>query len=461
MAMKRASCLARSGSETRSGDDWALGLLGRLGLELLGALVVLLAGCTDSPQSDPNRTPTYFQDVEPLLGRRCVSCHQPGNLAPFSLATWADVEPKATLIAAAVQSLQMPPFPPAQTDGCPQIDDPRVMTQAERDLIARWATAGAPAGDAHPQELPGKPTGPLGPPSDRFPMPESYTSAGRDSDDYRCFLIDPKLTTLAAVSAVSVEPGNRQIVHHAAVYAIPPSEVDAIKKLDAADPGPGYTCFSGAGVLMAYSIGLWVPGFDAPLAPPRPTVGFYLPPGWQLVLQNHYNYANGITADLSTVTLWRGTLVTEIPHIMYLADYTFFLPAGAKSTTSSATGEIISPLATPMLGQSAPGFIYSAWAHMHLLGQTFTMDLVRPDGSEQCLLHIPVWDFHWQTAYRFKKPVYAATGDRVRLRCGWDNSAENQPALGGTRLPPRDVTYGEKTSDEMCIGTLALLDLGF
>ena len=55
----------------------------------------------------------------------------------------------------------------------------------------------------------------------------------------------------------------------------------------------------------------------------------------------------------------------------------------------------------------------------------------------------------------------AAIGDRVRLRCGWDNSAENQPAPGGVRQPPRDVTYGEKTSDEMCIGTLALLDLGF
>ena len=426
---------------------------------LLGVLTVL--GCGDSSSSDPNRIPTYFQDVEPLLAQRCVACHQPGGLGPFSLAVWADVSPLATLLADAVKSKRMPPFPPAQTDGCPQIDDPRVMPDGERDVIARWAAAGAPAGDPHPQQPPAKQVGPLGAPTDRFPMPESYTSAGRASDDYRCFLIDPQLTGLAQVSAVSVEPGSRQIVHHAAVFAIPPSEVDAIKKLDAADPGPGYTCFTGAGVLMAYSVGLWVPGFDAPLAPPRPTVGFYLPAGWQLVLQNHYNYSNGIVADRSTVTLWRGTLVTEVPHVMYLSDYSFFLPAGAKSTATSLTGDIVSPFTTPKLGQSVPGFIYSAWAHMHLLGQSFAMDLVRADGSEQCLLHLPAWDFHWQTAYRFKRPVYAAAGDHVRLRCSWDNSAENQPAPDGTRQPPRDVTYGEKTTDEMCLGTLALLDFGF
>ena len=134
-------------------------------------------------------------------------------------------------------SLRMPPFPPAQEGGCPPIDDPRVMTAEERALIARWVAAGAPAGDAHPQTLPGKKDGPLGPPTDRFPMPESYTSQNHESDDYRCFLIDPQLTTLAPVSAVSVAPGNRQIVHHAAVFAVPPTEIDAIKKLDAADPG--------------------------------------------------------------------------------------------------------------------------------------------------------------------------------------------------------------------------------
>jgi hypothetical protein len=146
---------------------------------------------------------------------------------------------------------------------------------------------------------------------------------------------------------------------------------------------------------------------------------------------------------------------------MYVSDYTFTIPAGAKSTTGTASGDIVAPVGTPMLGQSLPGYINSAWAHMHLLGRSFTMDLVHPDGSKQCLLHIPTWDFHWQTAYRFDRPVYAATGDKVTVSCNWDNSAENQPALGGMQQPPRDVGYGEKTSDEMCIGTLALLDLPF
>ncbi len=187
-------------------------------------------------------------------------------------------------------------LPPAQDGDCPTIDDPRAMTDSERSKFARWLAQGAPEGNpAERRAAPAKDT--LGPPSDRFPMAQSYTSQINYSDDYRCFLIDPKLTQTLAVAAVSVEPGNRAIVHHASVFAVPDTQVAAIEQLDAKEPGPGYTCFSGAGVAEAYPIGLWVPGYDSPSPPPRSTVGFYLPAGWRLVLQNHYNFANGRSAS--------------------------------------------------------------------------------------------------------------------------------------------------------------------
>jgi hypothetical protein len=351
-------------------------------------------------------------------------------------------------------------MPPLQTDECPHIDDPRVMTDAERDGIARWAAAGAPEGEApsrHPLPL----SNTLGAPTDRYQMPESYTSSFGWTDDYRCFLIDPKIAATLPVSAVSVEPGNRAIMHHAAVFAVPDTQVDAIKQLDAKDPGPGYSCFGGAGVAQAYPIGLWVPGYDSPSAPPRPTVGFYMPAGWQLVLQNHYNFVNGRGSDQSSVTLWRAALVVEYPHALYLSDTSFMIPAGVPSTTRMTSGEVVSNAATPGLSQVREGYIYSAWAHMHLLGRSFQMDLVHPSGQRQCLLHIPAWDFHWQSAYQFNHAVHAAPGDKVQVTCEWDNSAANQPAIGGPPPPPHDVYFGEKTSDEMCIGTLALLDIPF
>ncbi len=425
-------------------------------------LAAALAAC-DEGQNTPSGPPTYHQDIAPLIERRCLACHQPGHIGPFSLDGWSSVQPRAQQLAAAVVARRMPPLPPTQKsdDDCPQIDDPRNMPDAERQLLADWVAAGAPEGTAPSRH--GAPVGPtLGAPTDRFPMPESYSSSFNFSDDYRCFLIDPKLTALTAVSAVSVEPGNRAIMHHASVFAVPDTQVAAVKQLDAKDPGPGYTCFSGAGITEAYPIGLWVPGYDAPTPPPRPTVGFYLPAGWQLVVQNHYNFANGRGADQSTVTLWRAAIpVTEIPHVLYLGDYTFVLPAGAPSTVRTVSGDVLSNLATPALGQVREGYIYSAWAHMHLLGRSFKMDLVRAGGGRQCLLHIPAWDFHWQSAYQFKRPVHAAPGDKIQVTCEWDNSAANQPAINGPPPAPMDVHYGERTSDEMCLGTLALIDLPF
>ena len=427
-------------------------------LLLLGA-----PGCEPSPgAATVPEHPTYHHDIAPLLTRRCLACHRDGLLAPFALETFTQVAPMATRLENAVRARRMPPLPPAQDGDCPPIDDPRVMTDAERETLSRWVADGAPEGDPASRPPAEPPPRTLGPPTDRFPMPARYTSAETWTDDYRCFLIDPELTALTAVSAVSVEPGNRRTVHHASVYVVPPAEVAAIRALDDRDAGPGYTCFGGAGVTQAYPVGLWVPGYDAPTPPPRPTVGFYLPAGWQIVLQNHYNFANERGPDQSTVTLWRAqALVTEIPHALYLSDTTFRLPAGAPSTVRTVLGDVVSRLQTPVLGQVQEGYVYSAWGHMHLLGKSLRMDLVRGDKREQCVLRIPAWDFHWQSAYQLARPVQARPGDQIRLTCEWDNSFARQPDFGGGPQTPRDVTFGERTTDEMCVGTLALIDLPF
>jgi hypothetical protein len=48
-------------------------------------------------------------------------------------------------------------------------------------------------------------------------------------------------------------------------------------------------------------------------------------------------------------------------------------------------------------------------------------------------------------------------GDSVRLECIYDNSAENQPVVGGVQQQPQDVTWGEDTLDEMCLMYLGII----
>jgi hypothetical protein len=140
-----------------------------------------------------------------------------------------------------------------------------------------------------------------------------------------------------------------------------------------------------------------------------------------------------------------------------LGDWTIVLPPGQSSVSRSVSGEVVARTVIPGLDQVYEGLIYAAWAHEHLLGKSFRMDLVHRDGSSSCLLSIPKWSFHWQATYQFKAPITTSAGDQIRVTCEWDNSAQNQPIVDGRREPPREVHYGETTADEMCIGTIAVM----
>ncbi|MGD8863213.1 MAG: hypothetical protein PVI30_24575, partial [Myxococcales bacterium] len=99
--------------------------------------------------------------------------------------------------------------------------------------------------------------------------------------------------------------------------------------------------------------------------------------------------------------------------------------------------------------------IYWVDLHMHALGSEGGIGIVRAaTGEIEPLLVIPEWDFAWQETYILREPVILEPGDQMYLECHWDNTAENQLVVGGERLPPRDVNWGDGTTDEMCLGNV-------
>ena len=62
------------------------------------------------------------------------------------------------------------------------------------------------------------------------------------------------------------------------------------------------------------------------------------------------------------------------------------------------------------------------------------------------------WNFHWQGSYGFTRPEILRRGDQLSVECHWDNTQANQPIIDGTPKPPANVTWGEGTNDEMCLG---------
>ena len=92
--------------------------------------------------------------------------------------------------------------------------------------------------------------------------------------------------------------------------------------------------------------------------------------------------------------------------------------------------------------------------HMHLLGKKIRLSVQRADGSNTCVEDVQDWDFNWQGSVDLVEPVRFDPGDQVRADCEWDNTPERQPVVDGQRIEPRDVIWGEGTTDEMCLGLL-------
>src|SRR5215475_13242965 len=105
-----------------------------------------------------NRTPTFSQDIAPIIYKNCAPCHRPGEAGPFSLLTYEDAAKKAKTIGAVTQSRYMPPWPadPSYSHFLGE----RVLTDDDIRTIQRWVTNGAPAGD--PAKLPPQPQFPQG-----------------------------------------------------------------------------------------------------------------------------------------------------------------------------------------------------------------------------------------------------------------------------------------------------------
>jgi hypothetical protein len=386
--------------------------------------------------------PTFSKEVVRVFQNRCQSCHHPGDIAPFSLMTYADAAPHADAIKYMTQTRQMPPW--KATPGCGDFADPRVLAQDEIDVIAKWVDNGAPQGNL--TDLPPAKNfdggWALGQPDLVLSYPESYTPpvAG---DMYRCFPMPTNLPNDVYVSAIDIKPGDRQTVHHVIAYI---DTTGDSQKLDDADAGPGYTSFGGPGFtisnLGASTLGGWAPGARAAMLPEN--VALSLPAHSRVVLQVHY-HPHGIKAipDQTQIGIYYAKKKPQqLIYILPLINQTFTIPPNDpnyKVTASASAGW--------------PVHLYLIAPHMHLLGRKMNVTATMPGGAQKCLINVDDWDFNWQGMYQFAEPVTIPYGTKLSLEASYDNSEGN---WRNPNVPPKAVSWGEQTTDEMCISFLGV-----
>lgn len=427
--------------------------------------LLIFAGCTSSnvPTASSVR---YFKDVKPIVDAKCVGCHAEGKFAPFSLQAPADVVARRVPMKIATQARTMPPWPPSNE--CTQYQGDRSLSEEQLAVLAAWGDSEGLLGEPADFKALTLPPGPELSRTDlTIPMPEAFTPS-ISPDEYRCFLLDWPLTEDTHITGFSVSPGAVALVHHALVYAVSPADVAAYQQLDAAEPGQGYSCFAGPNKGLPNipaQIGGWVPGtfgIDYPAG-----TGIKVNAGSKLVVQMHYNTGHSAPEpDLTQVRLKLDSTVMKEAFIMPFTNPAWArqqmmpIAAGDPDAVHQFSFDAVTAVALRTQGaiDTDKAFtVYTAALHQHLHGTHTNLEIVHADGGSQCLLDIPDWDFHWQGSYAFVQPKKVVPGDAFHITCHWDNSEARQPpGPDGRPLTPRDINWGEGTTDEMCVGFMYL-----
>jgi hypothetical protein len=84
---------------------------------------------------------------------------------------------------------------------------------------------------------------------------------------------------------------------------------------------------------------------------------------------------------------------------------------------------------------------------MHLIGKRIKVTIKKPKQPKETLLEIGAWDYNWQETYFLKEPMKLPVGTVLDIEAVYDNSLKN---TNNPSNPPKLVTFGEQTTNEMC-----------
>ena len=387
--------------------------------------------------------PTYTKDVAAILQKNCLECHRRGQVGPFALETYEQARKRAADIANVVEERGMPPWKASPHFGV-KFQDERVLPEKDIATIIAWAETGAPEGN--PADLPPSPQFSeewlLGTPDLVVDTGTDYPVPASGGDIYRCFVIPTRLAKDVYVTAAEYRPGNRRVVHHILAYVDTSGKA---RERDQADPGPGYACFGGPGEPIHGDLGGWAPGIQPRVLPDG--IGRSLPRGSDLIVQLHYHPSGKPETDRTKIGLhFARKPIHQTLHWIPTFNPGMELPPGQSPI------EIKAAWAVPvdLVG-------HAVTPHMHLLGRDISMSLKFPDGREQDLIKIDDWDFNWQYSYFFETPIDLPKGTVVNVVGHYDNTAANPR---NPHKPPKLVKWGEATTDEMCVGFIAVTKKG-
>lgn len=360
----------------------------------------------------PDRA-TWDSTMRAHVTTHCGTCHgaTPTFGAPHALVDYDQLvagEPGSRRIdrmAAALASGTMPPTSaPAPTDAVAQ-------------ALTQWASCGARTASTRPRLRSSRPwmrapeRGPEGLTAWDLRV-GNYPVGPRVTDRYQCFTFAVPEGGPRFIRRFEMLLDRREVLHHAVL----------LRDTNRTAPTQPFECTAmpeGSQYLMA-----WAPGQDAFEFPDG---GLRMTPGERYVLQMHYNNGAQLpdVVDNSGVRILHGPPTGTEYGMIAIGPVGFSIPARSMASAASACTF------------REPTRLYAGGPHMHVLGTSFSQQVLRAGGAMEPLIAIENWDFDYQFLYDFGSTLIAP-GDRIETRCTWNNPGS------------RTVFSGTGTADEMC-----------
>lgn len=379
---------------------------------------------TQTPKTKADGPSGLPCNVDTILANNCRKCHSdpPQFGAPMPMLTWDDLQkpapdfPDKKVFQAVVAKIDndadpMPPPPNAR------------LGPSDREVLRSWAAAGAPRDAVGcSTTTTTDPTGFLAcpitktlEPGGAWEMPETT------NDEYVCWGVDVTADTPTHIVGFAPRIDNARIVHHVVMY-----------ETSSSYPTTPQPCSSGAALAWRMVLG-WAPGVKGIELPPE--AGFPIAAtGTHYVVQMHYSNISHLKDQKDKTKI---DLCTSAPR-QFEADVAAFGTQDIQIPEAPPAGGVFTRDCTVTVPSFFAGkHMFAAMPHMHQTGVSMSTTLTTKDGKTVDLGTMPSFDFSRQAWVPIDDAV-TSEGDVIRTRCGYTNRTGHK------------ISFGEKTSDEMC-----------
>ncbi len=404
------------------------------------SLFSILLTLPTSVSAQVPESPTFADDIAPILYDRCVNCHRPGEIAPMSLISYQEVRPWARSIRNKVETRAMPPWHLDKNIGVQNFLNDPSLSDDQIATVLKWVDNGAPQGNPAntptPPEFAPADTWQIGDPDlvVRFP---TYTVPAAGPDLFGDLVTDFGLAEDRYITAIQPKPVGdkaRQVVHHALSYAVEQDESGER--------------MGGGTFLVEYASGKQAEVY------PEGT-GLMLSADTEARLSYHlHSVGEDIDAvvELGINFLPAGT---EPEHIRY------------SKQLGGSHGQTIGVLDIPAgEGTRSDGYarfnkaakITMFQPHMHMLGTYQCIEFIYPTQPVRAeTVNCAAFDYNWHMNYNYAEdsmPLIPA-GTILHVSTWLDNSAANRGNLDAGNW----IGAGQRTMDEMAFAWIGWYDM--